>query len=124
MPKKNLLNELCQAISVFEGGPKDLNHRLNNPGNCRYFSGGYAPIYGVVERDKSGFAKFKDWYTGFLYLMNMIKGKATKKPNQTLQQFMNSYAPSTDGNDPIKYATFLASRLNVDKDVFKMGDLL
>ncbi len=122
-PKRDILQELCDGISVYEGGPGDLNHKNCNPGNVRFFSAGYAPIYGTVLRDKSGFAIFKDWPTGMLYLRNMIRARALKNPKQTLQQFINVYAPSSE-NSPVLYAKFLAKRLNVDKDIFRMAELV
>ena len=122
--KRDFLGEFCNAISTYEGGVGDLNHRNNNPGNCRYFSGGYLPIYGVVKQDKNGFAIFKDWDTGMLYLENMIKYKAIKRPTQTITQFMSIYAPFSDGNNPVMYADFIGKQLGVNPDIFTMGQVI
>ncbi len=107
------LDNFCLAIRDYEGAPGDRNYRNNNPGNCRYSSVGYAPVYGLVEHDPQNFAIFKDMATGMLYLHNLIKYKVSKSPTDTLLQFMEKYAPVTDGNDPVKYAVFIAQRLNI-----------
>ncbi len=110
------LSEFCNAIRDYEGSPGDRNYRNNNPGNCRYSPVGYLPIYGTVLKDKDGFAIFKNYATGFLYLKNMIKGKVAKNPNQTLFQFMTIYAPSGDGNNPVTYSNFIARRIGASVD--------
>lgn len=118
------LNTMCLAIRDYEGAPGDRNYRNNNPGNCRYSSVGYLPIYGYVGKDPQNFAIFKDYATGFMYLQNLVKHKIHQNPNQTLVQFMEIYAPVTDNNDPITYAKFIGKRLGVDSASYKMIDIL
>lgn len=89
------------------------SYKNNNPGNARYFSGGYHSMYGKVGKDKDGFAIFKDYDTGFLYLQNMIKQKARNHPLWNIYDFFVAYAPKEDNNDPRRYATFVASKLAV-----------
>src|ERR1035437_3774405 len=36
VPSRDLLQEFCDAITAYEGGPGDLNHRNCNPGNVRF----------------------------------------------------------------------------------------
>lgn len=110
MPKTTVA-EFCLAISEYEGGPGDANHKNCNPGNARYNPSGYLPMYGVVKKSPNGFAVFKDWNTGMLYLNNMLRGMIHNHPNETILQFMSHYAPTSDGNDPLKYANFIAARL-------------
>lgn len=119
----NRLELLCTAIRDFEGKPGDRNYRNNNPGNCRYSSVGYLSKYEPVRRDKDGFAIFKDWATGWLYLKNLIAYKVKKNPSQTLLQFMSVYAPSTDGNNPLVYANFIAKRVGATANT-PMRDLV
>lgn len=123
-PKKDLLTDFCNAIASYEGGPGERNHRNNNPGNCKYSPIGYASIYGIVGRDRDNFAIFKDWDTGFLYLENLVKGKAEQSPQQTVGQFMARYAPTSDGNNPVAYAKYITGTIGVDYLTFTMGDLL
>lgn len=123
------LEKFCLAIRDFEGRPPkgdfkgDKNWRNNNPGNCRYSKVGYLPIYQPVRKDKDGFAIFKDYPTGWLYLQNLVKHKVAKNPNQTLFQFISIYAPVEDANEPKVYATYIAKRLGVTIDT-PMKDLV
>lgn len=121
-PIKPKLLILCQAICDFEGKPGDRNYRNNNPGNCKYFSGGYLPVYEEVKKDKDGFAIFKHWEIGFLYLKNLVKSKAQKHPSWSILDFVEDYAPRSE-NDTMAYANFLVHRLKISTD-FKLGELL
>ena len=113
----------CNSIALYEGGPGDANHRNNNPGNCKYNPSGYLPMYGVVRKSPAGFAIFRDWDTGMLYLRNMVRGMIHKRPEETIHQFISRYAPTSDNNDPLQYATFIANSLGV-AITFKMGGLV
>ncbi len=124
MDTQALLNAFCTAIRDFEGAPGDRNYRNNNPGNCRYSSVGYARMYGTVKKDKDNFAIFSSWDLGWTYLKNLVKGKATANPSQTLVQFFHIYAPSSDGNNPDAYAAFVGKRINMDPKTFTMKNLL
>lgn len=128
-PTQGTLDEMCAAIRDYEGSPGDRNYRNNNPGNCRYSAVGYASMYGTVNRDADGFAIFKDYATGMLYLHNFIKAKAAEFPAFTLVIFFAGvknlwpgYSPSDDGNDPVNYAAFVAKRMNVGTD-FQLKNL-
>lgn len=112
-----------------------LSFRNNNPGNCRFSSVGYMPIYGLVREDrttaspgKRGFAIFKDYNTGFLYLTNLIKEKARRHPTWTLLQFIGDeregWAPASDNNAPKIYAGYLANFMGVDVHTFTIGRVL
>jgi hypothetical protein len=111
-----MLDTFCTAIRDYEGAPGDLNYKNNNPGNCRYSPVGYARIYGLVRRDSNNFAIFKDYATGWLYLQNLIKSKIEAHPSWTILDFFKNYSPTSDGNDPEKYAEFVAKRCGVGVD--------
>lgn len=127
-PKTPTVAEFCLAIRDFEGQPGDPNYRNNNPGNCRYSKAGYLPIYGPVGRSPNGFAIFKDYATGWLYLNNFVKSVIHNHPNLTIYTFIagegtwGGYSPASDNNPVLNYATFLGKRLGVDKD-FPMKNL-
>lgn len=123
VPTGPTLPDFALAIRDYEGSPGDRNYRNNNPGNCRYSSVGYLPMYEPVGRDHDNFAVFKDYATGWLYLQNMIKAKIHQHPDQTILKFMEGYAPYSDGNNPKKYATFIAKRLSTGTD-FLMKNLV
>jgi hypothetical protein len=124
VPSTATLTAFCTAIRNYEGKPGDRNYRNNNPGNCRYSSQGYLPMYLPVLKDKDGFAVFKDYATGFLYLKNLVREKISKNPDQTLLAFMEVYAPTSDGNDPVAYAANLGKNIGVDYKTFLMKNLI
>lgn len=111
---RDMLKEFCVAIRDYEGKPGDRNYRNCNPGNTRYSPVGYLPVYGVVKKDGDGFAIFKDYDTGFLYLEDLIRARIRQHPNWSILDLMSNYAPSKDNNNPTAYAQNLATRLEVD----------
>lgn len=140
VPKSATRGNLCLGLRDYEGSPgkgapADRNYRNNNPGNCRYSSVGYLPIYGNVREDREGvpddqpgFAIFKDYATGWKYLNNLVKEKIEKHPAWTLLLFIGDekegWSPASDGNEPVRYSAFLGRRLGVDSATFPIGKLL
>lgn len=120
---KNMLESFCTAIRDYEGKPGDANYRNNNPGNVRYNPDGYLHIYGNVRRSPAGFAIFPSYQQGWVYLENMLRGMIHKRPNLTIYEFMQRYAPSSE-NDPLTYALFIGKRLGVDSRTYRIGALL
>ena len=129
LPPKSRLTDLCLAMKEFEGwgGPGSTingtyypngtpSYRHNNPGNCKYSSVGYAATYGHVGKSTSGFAIFKDYATGFLYMQNLIKEKIKKNPYWTLYDLIFAWAPPQDHNNPTRYSAYVAKRLGVTPD--------
>ena len=111
-----LLVPLARAIQTFEGFyPGSTSYRNNNPGNMRYST--YCQSLGATGMTLSHFAIFPNLTVGFNALCQFIKDAANDKlimgKNLTLQQFMDKYAPVTDGNDPHKYANFIAKSIGV-----------
>ena len=116
MPPKII--KLATYIRDYEGAPGDRNYRNNNPGNCRYYDGGYLKKYGNVKQDKDGFAIFPTYDQGFLYLCNMLLNWAkTTRKDWTILKLMQSYAPGSDGNNPEAYAANLSKRLGLSASV-------
>lgn len=112
--KKDYLTPFCNAIAQFEGGPGDLNHRNNNPGNIRGVGG--------------KFMKFKTWDLGMSYLRDYVTRACTGKhkaykPEFTILQFFKVYAPSSDNNHPEIYANFVANKVGIPT-TFKIKDLV
>ena len=111
VPEKTIkLDDFCRAIRDYEGKAGDRNYRNNNPGNCRYSSVGYLPVYGHVGKDAQNFAVFGTYALGWLYLQNLVKYKINTNPGQTIIDFFKVYAPSSDGNDPVRYAAYVAGQ--------------
>lgn len=126
MVNKATLNNFCLAIRDHEGNPGDLNYKNNNPGNFRCSSVGYDRKYGIVlcvETASGKFAKFETYELGWLYLQNIVKERINKHPDWTLIDFFSNYAPSTDGNNPVLYAKYVAYRMGVGSD-FKIKNIL
>lgn len=108
----NALVTFCTAIRDFEGFPGDRNYRNNNPGNCRCSPVGYLPKYGVVKC-VDNFAVFQTYELGWEYLLNLVQHRAELHPNWTILDFFSNYAPSSDGNYPLKYASNVAKKCGV-----------
>ena len=123
MPPKII--KLSQLIHEYEGNkPWHRAVRNKNPGNCRYYPKGYLLKYGVVTKDKDGFAVFSSMDIGWLYLQNMLLNWAkTTKADWTILRMMKMYAPESDGNSPELYAQYLTKYLGIPASS-KMKDLL
>lgn len=103
-PRGSLLLEWATAIRDYEGQPGDLSYRNCNPGNLKGLNG--------------KFLKFKTWDEGWNALLDYLTRAATGKhkaykPEFTLLRFFQTYAPSSDKNNPNKYAEYVAKRLGV-----------
>lgn len=122
-PKRDLLDEFCKAIHEYEGYfqpspryPKgSRSWRNNNPGNIRC-----TPIKNSRANgtDTLGFCTFQDYETGYMALKVMIANACSGKskvynPEMSILQFFEKYAPTTDANQPMKYAAYVASKLKV-----------
>lgn len=124
-PSVSMLDKFCLAIQEREGYFKgSRSYRNCNPGNVKYSPVGYAPIYGVVRKDVDNFAIFKDYETGYLYLKNFIKSKASKNPQQTIRQFISVYAPASDNNNEVAYADFIGNKLGVDENTYTLAQVV
>lgn len=113
-PLGSKLVEWAFAIRDYEGSPGDLNYRNNNPGNLRSVKG--------------PFLKFPTWEAGWNALLDYLTRAATGKhkaykPEFSLLQFFNVYAPTADKNNPTAYAKYVAKRLNVPTST-KIKDLV
>jgi uncharacterized membrane protein len=79
----------------------------NNPGDLRNIGQEGA------TQGAGGFAKFPTPQEGFGALLNDLQHKIKTKPNATLADFSNTYAPPSDGNDSAGYTAKLANQLKV-----------
>lgn len=108
------LEAVATAMRDFEGGKGDANWKNNNPLNCKYYFGGYLPMYEPVKISPAGFAIFKDYATGWLYGVNMLKNKIKHHQNWTILDMIADHAPSSDHNPVLQYAQNVAKKLGVD----------
>lgn len=108
------LETFCKAIQEFEGFYKgSRSYRNNNPGNIKF-----AFQANTTGKDDKGFAIFKTYEDGFSALKNMVKRACEGqskiyKPDMTILQYFEKYAPSNDGNHPKTYATHVCKKLNM-----------
>jgi hypothetical protein len=115
---KSYIPQWIAAITQMEGA---LPSR-NNPGNLRYIGQQYAVNDG-------GFCKFDTYQHGYDALQNLLiracngQARPTYYPEMTLVEFYERYAPSSDNNNPVNYANFVAKKLGVTSAT-KIGDLV
>ncbi len=135
----DFLTAFCLAIKQHEGWATpgqtiggvyyqngSVSYRCNNPGNTRFYTGGYLTIYGTVQESTlgknaakgiHGFAQFKDYATGYLYLKNLVTSKIKKHPAWTFYDFFGDpkegWAPASDNNDSKRYAEIVAKACGV-----------
>lgn len=113
----SLFEEFCLAIRDYEGGPGDANYRNNNPGNFRCSPVGYLAKYGKVRCSPAHFAIFPTYELGWEYLLNAVHHRIEAHPTWTCLDFFKHYAPSEDGNNPLKYAQYVAKRVGISINV-------
>lgn len=96
------LSTVAATIKQIEGYyPGTPAYRDNNPGNLRpQGQPGCTP-------GADGFCSFPDYATGYQALLNQINLDASR--GETIQEFINKYAPASDGNNPISYAASIAN---------------
>lgn len=105
---------LLTAQAQLEGfQPGNINFDLNNPGNFTSPVGG-VPTAGRGEGNRSKFVKYASLDDGIkasaAQIDLIINGKSSAYPkNATLSQYINKYAPASDGNNPEKYINYIIS---------------
>lgn len=124
-----LLCKLVDAVAKFEGGGPGRN----NIGNIRC-PGNNTTIWNHLSTGETGgFCNFPDRATGLYALREFYYHVCTsqsntyntlghqhfnikKSENLTLYQVIQIYAPKSDGNDPLHYATTIAGWIGVGID--------
>ena len=106
------LDAMAMSIFMFEGGrsgnPSVRCIRNSNPGNLRPYMAGQ-------KTDEDGYRIFPTFYQGWVALLQDLqtKLKIHLKPEQTLLDLMNLYAPAQDHNNPASYARFCCDWLSI-----------
>lgn len=115
---KGLLDKVADAIQQFEGWTAgSRSYRNNNPGNIKSF-GGEAWL-GQVGVDSANFVIFDTYEHGRRALLKLLTNAATGAimpsytPQMSLYDFFSRYAPSSDNNEPNRYAEFVANQVGV-----------
>jgi hypothetical protein len=131
--RSNGLKLLLTAQAQLEGfRPGNINFDLNNPGNF-VSPVGNIPTIGRGEGTRSRFVKYASLEDGIkasaAQIDLIINGKSLAYPkNATLSQYINKYAPASDGNDPEKYINYIINYFkqngyNITKDT-KLSEII
>jgi hypothetical protein len=99
------IEALADSIMQFEGWHRDSRSwRNRNPGNLR-------PTSDSQVRDEENYRIFDSLADGFAALLSDLgakfKGSHNLKPDSTLLDLFNCYAPAGDANNPSAYTQFV-----------------
>ena len=108
------LNAWALAIQQYEGYYQgSASFRNNNPGNLKYTR--YTESLGATASSQNGFAIFPTYQVGFSALKQFLKdassGVLPAYKGVTIIGFFEKYSPSSDGNEPLAYANFVAKKV-------------
>jgi hypothetical protein len=101
------IEALADAIMQFEGWHRDSHSwRNRNPGNLR-------PTSPTQPQDAENYRIFDSLAEGFAALLADLRakfgGSHNLKPESTLLDLFNCYAPAGDANNPSAYTQFVCS---------------
>jgi hypothetical protein len=88
-----------------------LAWRNLNPGNLKY--GNFARSFGALGRGWGNHAIFPSYEAGAYAQEMLLFGNQSAYHNLSIIQAIARYAPSADGNQPRRYANFVAERAGV-----------
>lgn len=88
-----------------------VSWRCNNPGNLKY--GKFTSALCAVGKDHIGHAVFPTYDFGKIAQYMLLFSQQSVYYKMTLTDAICRYAPTSDGNDPIKYASFLAHSIGI-----------
>jgi len=117
----NRINDIALAIKEFEGWyPGSRSFRNKNPGNLRFSK--YTQSLEAIGKDEKNFCIFKCEEIGFGALCQLLTDAFNGllipyKKCKTLLDFFKVYAPSSDGNYPLKYVAFVSKKMGIDSGV-------
>lgn len=113
-PKRDFITDLAHAIQSYEGFyPGSRSYRNMNPGNLKYLKQPH-----TVGHDDKNFATFDSYEHGLQALKTMLRNACTGvsrvyHPEMDLLAFFNTYAPSSDNNNPDAYAKWVAKHMEI-----------
>ena len=119
MTYDELVDRIATAIATYEGffsrGPRPtLAQRNANPGNIRFWRN----AAGVPYPRSSGFVDFVAWARGDReaavaegWRVLRVQIQRYLRNNPSYYEMFSRWAPVSDGNNPNRYAAFVASRV-------------
>lgn len=114
----------AKAIQEHEGYFKgSRSFRNNSPANFKLGGGltDYMKSLGGTSLDPQGFVIFPTYEIGFKALCTFLTdackgGLRSYRPTMSLKKFFEVYAPSSDNNDPLRYAQQVAKKIGCSVD--------
>jgi hypothetical protein len=106
----SVVRALAAAIEAQEGWgiSGDVPTRYNNPGDLTDWPGLPAGVNGI--------SLFPTAAQGEYALFEDIQNHAAANPGESLQGWIDTYAPASAGNDPVAYAAAVAAAVGVSPD--------
>lgn len=120
MTNQTQIGKMADAIKEHEGYfPGSRSFRNKNPGNLKYTS--YTAELGATGKDQDNFCRFASIEQGTKALIQLIRDAKNGllkayKPEMTITQFFEVFAPTSDRNQPIAYAQDVARKVGVSPD--------
>lgn len=122
------IDKLANAVARREGygaaGKPNIPTRLNNPGDLMFAHQTGAvphPVVGVDGKTRV-YAAFATPAAGFYALKAQIRLDASR--GETLAQFVNRYAPASDGNDPASYLAYVMKAMGVSDSSVTLASVI
>ena len=120
----NVIPLFAKAIQEHEGYFKgSRSFRNNSPANFKLGGGltDYMKSLGGTSLDPQGFVIFPTYEIGFKALCTFLTdackgGLRSYNPKMSLKSFFEKYAPSSDNNDPLRYAKQVAKKIGCSVD--------
>lgn len=88
-----------------------ISWRYNNPGNLKY--GKFAAGNGAVGPGWGNHSVFPSYDIGAMAKRTLLFSPHKKYHDMTILEALSYYAPTSDGNNPSKYARYVAGEIGV-----------
>ena len=94
---------------------KVRGYRNNNPLNLRISSNAWKGKIPVSQNTDGAFEQFQTMAYGFRAALMNLRSYITKYGCNTIASITNKWAPSSDGNNPARYAQVVSDRTGIAK---------
>lgn len=102
--------------SVYKRHRGSVSWRCNNPGNLKH--GKFTEARGAIGKDYIGHAVFPNLDLGIGAQYMLLFSEDSKYYDLTLLEAISRYAPTYDGNEPSKYANYIARNVDITTDTY------
>ena len=94
---------------------KVRGYRNNNPLNLRISSNAWKGKVPVAQNTDGAFEQFQTMAYGFRAALMNLRSYITKYSCNTIASITNKWTPSSDGNNPARYAQVVSDRTGIAK---------